>query len=159
MQVPETTLTGPRSLQPWELTEALAAEEYVDIALPEEPATFSVPREAQAAEASPVLRIVLPEEAPSNPVTVEPSGRIWIEKEEFQIEWDDDQVRILHDRWSLCGFGETLLDAQLDFISEARDLGSVMADMDLSTLSEEARRLRAFALRFLTVTPLFAAHP
>ena len=31
-----------------------------------------------------------------------------------------------------------------------------MADMDQGTLSEEARRLHAFALRFLTVTPLRA---
>lgn len=152
MQVLEPTSTGPDSLLPWDITAPMPAEEYAGMEVPQEPETIPILSETPAVEVFSVLRIVVPESAPASPAIVEPSGRIKLENEEFRIEWDDEEVRIIHDHWSLCGFGETLFEAQLDLVDEARELGSVMTDMDVRALSEQARRLRTFALRFLTTT-------
>ncbi|WP_419164381.1 hypothetical protein [Candidatus Palauibacter sp.] len=78
-------------------------------------------------------------------------GRYVIVDGEWCVWREDDVLGIVVKRepWSLLGTGETLDAAVADFRREAAALATVMRHDDLEDLTEEARRMQDFVLRYL----------
>ena len=67
-------------------------------------------------------------------------------RERFFIEIEEGSVYIRHPRWSLMGAGDSIIAAEKDLRSEARELAEVMSDMPLHSLDLEAYQLYRFVL-------------
>lgn len=80
------------------------------------------------------------------------SGRISILGEPFDVHIDDDEVLITHPRWSLMGSGATLGQAEQDLMYEAAALAEMWAEKRVEEMSDDARRLRDYALKFMGIT-------
>ena len=66
--------------------------------------------------------------------------------------WREDEVLgvvVKREPWSLLGTGNTLDDAIVDFRREASKLAAVMQHDSLDDLTQEARRMQDFVLRYL----------
>ncbi len=66
--------------------------------------------------------------------------------------WREDEtlgVVIKREPWSLLGTGPTVKDAIFDFRREAAEIATVMQHDGLDELTDEARRMRDFVLRYL----------
>lgn len=66
--------------------------------------------------------------------------------------WREDEILgvvVKREPWSLLGTGETLPDAISDFRKEATELATVMQHDSLAELTEEARRMQDFVVRYL----------
>ena len=66
--------------------------------------------------------------------------------------WREDEVLgvvVKREPWSLLGTGNTLDDAIVDFRREASELAAVMQHDSLDDLTQEARRMQDFVLRYL----------
>ena len=66
--------------------------------------------------------------------------------------WREDDVLgvvVKREPWSLLGTGDTLDDALADFRREAAELANVMQHDSLDELTDEARRMHDFVLRYL----------
>ena len=69
--------------------------------------------------------------------------------EPFELEIGDGVLSLRHPQWSLMGTGKTLLEAEIDLLDEAREVGYAMLELPIATLSFEAFRLREFLLRII----------
>ena len=72
-----------------------------------------------------------------------------IKGEEFVVDFEDDKCFITHPSWSLCGEGPNLLSAELDLLSEAKEILNVVKDESNSDLSIESIRMRDFLYRLV----------
>ena len=66
--------------------------------------------------------------------------------------WREDEVLgvvVKREPWSLLGTGDTLDDALADFRREAAELANLMQHDSLDELTDEARRMHDFVLRYL----------
>ena len=78
------------------------------------------------------------------PVTADIEKLIYINDEEFILNIEDHIYYISHRLWSLSGDGDTLLDAEIDLITQAKKVYHLIKDDSLSELSIEAIRMRDF---------------
>ena len=67
--------------------------------------------------------------------------------ERFFIEIEEDVVYVRHPRWSLMGAGDSIVAAEKELRSEARELAEVMSGIPPHTLDPEAFQLYRFVLR------------
>ncbi len=73
--------------------------------------------------------------------------RLRIAGETFFMEFDEGTTYLRHPRWSLTGAGDSIVAAEKDLRSEARELVEVMSDMPARSLDPEAFQLYRFVLR------------
>ena len=72
----------------------------------------------------------------------------------FHVELDDELgVVVSHPKWSLMGYGPTLVAAERMLMDYARELAETMVGDSPVEYTAEGNRLRVFALRFLYLTP------
>jgi len=76
-----------------------------------------------------------------------PRPKLRISGEAFFIEIDEGTTYLRHPRWSLTGAGDSIVAAEKDLRSEARELVEVMSDMPPHSLDLEAFQLYRFVLR------------
>jgi len=78
------------------------------------------------------------------PVTTNIEQVVYIGNEEFTLKVEDEKYYIDHNLWSLAGEGNSLLDAELDLINQAKEIYELIKDDPISDLSLEAIRMRDF---------------
>jgi hypothetical protein len=69
----------------------------------------------------------------------------------FDIERDDDGYWLKHPKWSIAGYGRTLVDAEIDLLREATEDAPYYTSKPRHEMTEEARLLTDWLLR---VTPV-----
>jgi hypothetical protein len=67
--------------------------------------------------------------------------------EQFIIEEEDGCFYITHPKWSLVGYGETLIDAENDLISDAIDLNSHIMTIPYGSFDEDGKNLYDFLIK------------
>ena len=72
---------------------------------------------------------------------------VYVNGEGFAVDKSDGQVFLVHPQWSLVGAGRTIAQARTNLLTEASELADEMRQLDQSSLSPQARRLREFVLR------------
>ena len=82
---------------------------------------------------------------------VEWYGSIRINREQFDIEFEEQSFHIVHRKWSLMGTGATLVEAEIDLMREARELAKIMVGMNEEELDDSARKLLSFVLPYVTL--------
>ena len=101
-------------------------------------------------DASPRLYLELsrPDDFPgSRPEEVHTPPLMDLLGESFEVESDDGVVVIQHPRWSLIGSGTTVLEAEADLLSCAREVAPLYVGVPLDSLSIEALEFRDFLIR------------
>lgn len=70
-----------------------------------------------------------------------------VNDEEFLLEYDEDNVYLSHEKWSLMVSGENLIEAELNLMREIKDLSKSFLKFPLNKLDDSAHELRSFILR------------
>lgn len=115
---------------------------------------LSGPFPAKAAQDTEEQRDLLPgsEEVPARSIsmTITFSGpTLDINGEQFRVRREDEKVVISHDRWSLVGIGDTLLEAKQALYEEARALSEVYLSRPPSEMTDDALDMRDFIAQVL----------
>lgn len=67
-----------------------------------------------------------------------------IHGEEFNIYADGENLIITHPRWSISGFGKTLIDAERNLFKEAKEVLEHYNKYSISELSNDAKLMKDF---------------
>ena len=62
----------------------------------------------------------------------------------FLFEIEEDRIVLFHEKWSLTGEGASLLDAELDLLSEAKEIAKFYLAYPFDSLDIDAQRLQSF---------------
>lgn len=87
-------------------------------------------------------------------IYLEPKNQI-IEKQidikgvNFKIEFEDGEIILSHNKWSLIGSGVTLYDAICDLLSEANNILKNYLELPISKMTFEAIQFREFLLKIV----------
>ena len=68
---------------------------------------------------------------------------------EFNLNFENEQIVLSHNKWSLIGVGSTLLDAENDLLNEAKELADHFLDIPIYNLDANGIELREFLLDLL----------
>lgn len=62
---------------------------------------------------------------------------------------DANHIIITHESWSLTGYGETLIHAELDLLNEAKELSKEFIKIPVTELAPDALDLREFIYKII----------
>ena len=94
------------------------------------------------------FRFVIPESEYRG--SVDPVGEVDILGERFDVTRDAYGILVSHPRWSLTGRGDTLVEAELDLIENAKLLAEAYLEFPPSQLSPEANEMLDFLIQLLS---------
>lgn len=69
--------------------------------------------------------------------------------ERFELHLKNGKVYLNHPEWSLVGMGDTLLDAELDMINEAKIIAEEYINVPDTKLSRGAQNLKMYLLKIV----------
>ncbi len=82
--------------------------------------------------------------------SVDPVGVVEILGERFDVTRDAYGILVSHPRWSLTGRGDTLVEAELDLIANAKLLAEAYLEFPLSQLSPEANEMLDYLIQLMS---------
>jgi hypothetical protein len=81
--------------------------------------------------------------------SVDPVGVVEILGERFDVTRDAYGILVSHPRWSLTGRGDTLVEAELDLIANAKLLAEAYLEFPPSQLSPEANEMLDYLIQLM----------
>ncbi len=82
--------------------------------------------------------------------SVDPVGVVEILGERFDVTRDAYGILVSHPRWSLTGRGDTLVEAELDLIANAKLLAEAYLEFAPSQLSPEANEMLDYLIQLMS---------
>ncbi|WP_456425094.1 hypothetical protein [Rhodocaloribacter sp.] len=82
--------------------------------------------------------------------SVDPVGVVEILGERFDVTRDAYGILVSHPRWSLTGRGDTLVEAELDLIANAKLLAEAYLEFPPSQLSPEANEMLDYLIQLMS---------